>query len=95
MIVGICKLDLRIRGCGSLKEKRQVLRKIKDRVASRLNVTVAEVGNQDLWQRAEMGFAVVGNDSRVLEGLMERTCNFIEELDLSETLDRYTEIIHI
>jgi uncharacterized protein YlxP (DUF503 family) len=57
--VGIAKLSLVIADAHSLKEKRMVLRRIKDRVRERLHVTVNEVGAQDTWQRAELGCAVV------------------------------------
>lgn len=95
MIVGVCKLDLRIYECRSLKEKRQVLRRIKDRAQNAFGIPVAEVGYQDLWQRAELGFAFVGNDRRVLEGLIEKTCSFIEGLGPVAILDRTSELINL
>jgi uncharacterized protein YlxP (DUF503 family) len=60
--VGVAKLSLVIGDAHSLKEKRMVLRRIKDRVRERLNVTVNEVGELDTWQRAELGCAVVSGD---------------------------------
>lgn len=93
MIVGICKLDLRIYECRSLKEKRKVLRRIKDRTLSSFNVSVAEVEHQDLWQRAGMGFAVVGNDRRTIEGLIDKVEGFIESLGGAHIIDSYKEII--
>jgi uncharacterized protein len=57
--VGVAKLSLVIGDAHSLKEKRMVLRRIKDRVRERLNITVNEVGDLDTWQRAELGCAVV------------------------------------
>jgi uncharacterized protein len=66
--VGIAKLALLIGDAHSLKEKRMVLRRIKDRVRDRLHVTVNEVGEHDVWQRAELGCAVVSADrSKALE----------------------------
>ena len=59
MYVGVAKLSLVIGEAHSLKEKRMVLRRIKDRVRERLSVTVNEVGELDTWQRAELGCAVV------------------------------------
>ncbi|HPQ81294.1 MAG TPA: DUF503 domain-containing protein [bacterium] len=95
MVVGVCKLDLRIPGCRSLKDKRRVLRKIKDRAASRFGIAVAETEHQNLWQRAEMGFAAVGNDHGVIEGVIQRVVNFIADESDVLVLDRYTEIMHI
>lgn len=62
MYVGVAKLGLVIDQSHSLKEKRMVLRRIKDRVRDRLGVIVNEVGDQDVWQRAELGCAVVSSD---------------------------------
>ena len=62
MYVGVAKISLVIGDAHSLKEKRMVLRRIKDRVRERLHVMVNEVGEQDTWQRAELGCAVVSAD---------------------------------
>jgi uncharacterized protein YlxP (DUF503 family) len=60
--VAVAKLSLVIGDAHSLKEKRMVLRPIKDRVRDRLHVVVNEVGEHDVWQRAELGCAVVSAD---------------------------------
>ena len=62
MYVGVAKLGLVIDQSHSLKDKRMVLRRIKDRVRDRLGVVINEVGDQDVWQRAELGCAVVSAD---------------------------------
>lgn len=62
MYVGLLKLRLAIADSHSLKDKRMVLRRIKDRVRDRLHVTVNEVGEQDSWQRAELGCAIASSD---------------------------------
>ncbi|MBN1283523.1 MAG: DUF503 domain-containing protein [Proteobacteria bacterium] len=95
MVVGICKLDLMIPGCRSLKEKRRALRRIKDRTRSEFRIPVAEVGHGDLWQRAELGFAAVGNDRRVIEGLIAKMQDFIEGLGVAQIIDQHTELINI
>ena len=64
MFVGIGKLDLVVGQSHSLKEKRMVLRRIRDRVREKLGVAVHEVGAQDQWQRAELGFAVASGDKQ-------------------------------
>ena len=58
----MARLSLAIADAHSLKEKRMVLRRIKDRVKERIGVTVAEVGEHDVWQRAELGCAIVSAD---------------------------------
>jgi uncharacterized protein len=62
MYVGIAKLSLAIPSAHSLKEKRMVIRRIKDRVREKLGVVVNEVGELDTWQRAELGIAVTSGD---------------------------------
>jgi uncharacterized protein len=72
MFVGIARLGVVIGESHSLKEKRMVLRRIKDRVKERIGVIVNEVGEQDIWQRAELGAAVVSADrTKALELLDE------------------------
>ena len=58
----MARLSLAIADAHSLKEKRMVLRRIKDRVKERIGVTVAEVGEHDVWQRAELGCAIASGD---------------------------------
>ena len=64
MFVGLAKVVLVLGQSHSLKEKRMVLRRIKDRVRERLGVVVNEVGDHDVWQRAELGVAVASGDRR-------------------------------
>ncbi len=79
MLVGVERFDLRIPGCGSLKEKRHVVKTLTTAIRTRFNASVAEVDHQDLWQRAALGVSVVATDGyharRVLheiEKLVER-----------------------
>jgi len=62
MYVGLVKLALAIPSAHSLKEKRMVLRRVKDRVRERIGVAISEVGALDTWQRAELGAAVTSSD---------------------------------
>ncbi len=75
MKVGSVKVEFLVPGASSLKEKRRVLKSLKDRVRNKFNVSVAEVDYQDLWQRAAIGVAVVGTDGpfvmKVLEGILK------------------------
>src|SRR3990172_1163762 len=67
MVVGTCRLELRMPHTSSLKEKRQILRSIKDRVRNRFNVSVAEVGYLEEWQRATLAVACVSNEAKVVD----------------------------
>jgi uncharacterized protein YlxP (DUF503 family) len=71
MYVGIARLGVVIGESHSLKEKRMVLRRIKDRVRERLGVIVNEVGHQDSWQSAELGCAVVSADAHRAASLID------------------------
>ena len=71
MPIGVLTLELHLPEAHSLKEKRFVVRKIKDRLRSRFNVAVAELDHQDLWQRALLGVVSISSDRKALENLME------------------------
>ena len=87
MVVGVCKVTLLIGESHSLKEKRMVLRRIKDRVRQKFNAAIAEVGDQDLWQSAEIGFAVVSNDRAFSQTMVQKILAFIEELSVAKISD--------
>ncbi len=70
MYVGVARVVLLVPGAQSLKDKRQVVRRVRDRVLARFDCAVAEVGSLDEHQRAELGFSVVGGDRRVLERVL-------------------------
>jgi uncharacterized protein YlxP (DUF503 family) len=95
MVIGVCKLDLRIPENHSLKEKRHVLRKLVDRVRTRFNVAISEVGDNDLWQRAQMGFCTVGNDRRHINSSLDKVIYFIEQMNLVEMVHTEIEIISL
>jgi uncharacterized protein YlxP (DUF503 family) len=71
MPVAFLTLELRIEAAQSLKDKRQVLRSLKDRLRARFNVAVAELDSTDLWQRATVGVVSVSGSRDYLTGLME------------------------
>jgi hypothetical protein len=77
MIVGLCTVELFIPNGHSLKGKRQVLLSVKDRLRDRFNVSVAEVGEQDLWQKAVLGIACVANDRTYVNRVLDQALNLI------------------
>jgi uncharacterized protein len=93
MFVCVARLTLQIPESGSLKAKRQVLRRITDRVKARFNVAVAEVDDQELWQKATLALAVVGNDRRHVDEQMEKIIHFVEEMYVAPLISRQTEIM--
>ncbi len=94
MVVGICRVELRIPQTHSLKAKRQVLRKIKDRVKNKFNVSIAEVGENDKWQSSLLGLALVGNDRRQINSALDVVINFIENLNAAEIINSELEILN-
>ena len=94
MFVGICQIDLIIHNSNSLKEKRQILKAIIERVKNRFNVSAAEVGDNDVWQRSQIGLSVVGNDSSHINSMLDKILNFIESLHLAEAIDHRIEIVN-
>jgi uncharacterized protein YlxP (DUF503 family) len=92
MVVGICSIDLRLPGNDSLKGKRSVVRRIKERVKHTFNVSVAEVSDLDLLQRAGLGVAFVSNDASHVHSTLSKVVNFIEHLYLAEIIDDHIEV---
>lgn len=70
MPVAYLKLELRIEGAHSLKDKRQVVRSLKDRLKNSFNIAIAEIEVTDLWQRATLGVVSISDSRDYLEGLM-------------------------
>jgi uncharacterized protein YlxP (DUF503 family) len=71
MAIAYLTLELRIEGAHSLKDKRQAVRSLKDKLRNNFNVAVAEVDSTDLWQRASIGVVSVSDSRDYLAGLME------------------------
>ncbi|MBN1636198.1 MAG: DUF503 domain-containing protein [Deltaproteobacteria bacterium] len=94
MVIGALKVQMRINGARSLKEKRKVLKSIKDRV-KQMNISIAEVDDQDKWQAATIGLAVVSNDAVHINSMMDKVMNvFYSNGDL-EILNSQFEIVHV
>jgi uncharacterized protein YlxP (DUF503 family) len=92
VLVGVARLELFLPETHSLKEKRQILRRITGRTSEKFGVRVAEVGHHDLWQRSAIGFAVVGSDGGVLSSLLDQMIRAIEEMDLAQITEKFTEL---
>ncbi len=94
MVVGVLKLALILPENHSLKGKRSVLRKIQSRVSDKFNISVAECGDQDLWQRSLLGFGVVGSNARVVEATLRQVVEFVDRLGLAEVGESDLSIRH-
>ena len=87
MTVGTLTLKLIIRDALSLKDKRRVLKGLKDIIRSRHNVSVAEVEHQDNRQQAILGFAMVGTDRRYVDGGLAKIVDFLRAFRIVELVD--------
>lgn len=95
MVVGICRLGLRLPENGSLKGKRKVIKSIIDRVRDKFNVAISEVDDHDLWQKAQIGVAAVGNSRSVVNSALDKITRFVESMGLAEVLEAKLEIINL
>ncbi|MDA1129565.1 MAG: DUF503 domain-containing protein [Chloroflexi bacterium] len=94
MHVGVCRIMLHLPDAASLKDKRQVARSLSTRTRNKFNVAVAEVEDQELWQRLTLAVCCVSTDSAHANEMVSKVVEFVEESrrDL-ELLDYQTEII--
>lgn len=90
MIVAIATWDLHLPACHSLKEKRSVLKPLTSSLRRTLNVSVAETGQQDLWQRAEIACAVVGTARSVVDETIRAADRMMEQADGVRIIDTAT-----
>jgi hypothetical protein len=77
----------------SLKGKRQILRSIKDRVHSRFNVSIAEVGYLEEWQRATLAVACVSNEAKMVDEMLNKVVNLVEGHGLALLVDYAIEVV--
>jgi uncharacterized protein YlxP (DUF503 family) len=77
MVVGLLRLELHLSEAQSLKDKRAVLKSLKDRLHGKFNVAVAEVDMNELWQRACLGVAALGSDRRHVSGVLREVVEWI------------------
>jgi uncharacterized protein len=95
MFVGVLRLTFHIPHARSLKDKRRVIQRVRDRVRSRFDVSIAEVGAQDTHQRAVFGVSVVSGDSAACDSVLEQVAHVAESSRDAVLTDRTTEVITI
>ena len=78
MIVMVCNLELHLWESSSLKDKRRILKSLKDRIRNGFNVAVAEVDPTDLWQSASLGVVTVSSGVRHANGILTKVVNLVE-----------------
>jgi uncharacterized protein YlxP (DUF503 family) len=95
MIIVAAMITLIIPENDSLKGKRRVIKSIIERVRHKFEAAVAEVGDNDLWQKARIGVALVGNDSHLLEARLQQIMKFMENQHLAEIIDSQVELCYL
>jgi uncharacterized protein YlxP (DUF503 family) len=86
MLVALCRFELRIPGCGSLKEKRHVMKTLTASLRSKFNVAVAEVEHQDQWQRATLAVSAVAGEGYHLKRVMHEVERHIDTFAAVEVI---------
>ena len=80
IVIALLTLDIHIPHAHSLKDKRMVVRRLKDRLRSKFNVSVSEVDHQDLWQRSQVSVVTVGPDETFLKKVLQEAAEEAERL---------------
>jgi len=93
VIVGVMVWELHLPACQSLKDKRTIVKSLKDRMHNRFNVSVAETGHHDLWQRAELTAAVVSTDRRHAENVLREADGLVAGADGARIMDTSTSYL--
>lgn len=93
MVLGLLELDLMIRGARSLKDKRRAVKSYKDRIRARFNVSIAEVSDHELYQRAGLAVACVGTDVAFVQSVLQRVANQVAYVRDLELIDQSIEIL--
>jgi uncharacterized protein len=78
MVIGILTVSISIPQANSLKDKRRVVKSLKDRIRNGFNVSVAEIGEQDIWRAAILGIAVISEDATYANGVLSRVQDLIQ-----------------
>ncbi len=87
MVLAWAKISMRIPGIKSLKEKRKIIKSLKDRIFAKFKISISEVGDNDIWQRATLGLAIVSSDRSYAQKSLDMVFQLISQ-------NTYLEIIH-
>lgn len=93
MTIGLVQVSISIPHAQSLKDKRAVLRSLKDRIINRMNVSVAEVGQQDAWKYSELAFVTVAAESEVVQKRISELSEILRSNPTYVLLNLHTEFL--
>ena len=93
MTIGVLQIELSIHDAMSLKDKRRVIKSIKDRIAHGRNVSIAEVGALDEHRRSILGVSMVSNDSRYVQGALGKLVDFVRSVPQVDLVDFQIDLL--
>lgn len=93
MIIGLLTLELYLPESNSLKTKRFALKSLKDRAKNKFNVSIAEIGHSNLWQRSTIVFACVGNEVKIVNQNLDGVMSLALQISSIEVIDSKLEIL--
>lgn len=93
MVIGLLRLEFFLPGARSLKDKRMVLKSLKDRLRARFNVAVAELDFQDVWQRARVGIVTLSEERAFVEKVLNAVLRDVEAKADAEVVGRSLEYL--
>ena len=91
--IAVLTVALHIPAAQSLKDKRMVLKSLKEKLKSRFNISVAELDGQDTWQRSTIAMVMIGNDNRFLDSCSQSVLSFIEHFHGCEICEHKMEFV--
>lgn len=91
--VGICDIDLHIENCHSLKERRNILLSLKEKIKNRMNVAICEFGDSNLWQRSQIAIVTCSNTKTIVESTLRNALEFIDNFPSVIVLNSESKII--
>lgn len=93
MLVGLLSIELHLPEADSLKSKRIILRSLRDRIKNKFNVSIAEVDGNDIWQRSVLGVACVGNETNIINNVLNKVRDIILNTPSVELLNSRIEML--
>lgn len=93
MIIGICTCEIFIFNANSLKLKRSVVKSIIEKSKNRFNISIAEVGENDKWQKSIIAFSTISNNQKIVEETIEKVINFFDSYSEIEIININREIL--
>jgi uncharacterized protein YlxP (DUF503 family) len=91
--VGRCELDLYIDNSHSLKEKRRIVKSLKERLKNHYNIAVCEYGGMSLWQRSQLGLVSCGNERAIVDATLKQAIDFLGHVHAVSLLNYTIEIL--